>query len=201
MNYSKLTNVNEEVIDTLAGASIDVTGRVNVSPFIEYTFGYNRVNGSVGFGLWHSGSKVDATVSAGFFTVGVETNTRERSIFVPVSIGYDFVQSNAVIGAKARVHFRYLNSVTTEIQLPFFGTVDTTLSGSELDDIEATRLYIAPGLGLYGGYTIGRFTPMLEVGGLYELQGASENSSDENKYLNLYAALTLRFRFLGEKPE
>jgi hypothetical protein len=202
-NYSKMTNLSE-VSDTILNVNQDINGRINLSPFVEYTFGYNRFNGSVGLGLWHNGTKSTTSASAGFFTLSVDGETRDRSIFVPVSLGYDVVQGNAlVVGLRAKAHFRYLTSMYVKASSSsFLGSYSTatTWEGSDLDTLDATRFFVSPGLGLYAGYAIGRFTPLLEVGALYDLQGASKEDSDQNKYLNLYAALTLRFRFYGDKP-
>lgn len=200
INYSKPVNL-DETLDTITGVSQDVLGSVNVSPFIEYTIGVNRFHASAGVGLWHSGSSSSYQISLGFFPITFDTKTKERSVFFPVSIGYDIIKANNFsAGIEAKANFRYLTRVYGEVSSTF-GTFSNTASGSDLDTLDLTRFYVAPGASIYAAYEIGRFTPSLELGALYELQGATTLNPDKNKYLNLFAALTLRYRFCGTEED
>ena len=200
VNYSMLT-AQDNPLDTVSFASGgDFTARVNASPFVSYTFAANRLNASIGVGLWHNSSRSEVTANAGFFSFTLETEQRHKYLFIPVSIGYDIVHGEHLkAGAALDVTFRSLMETHIEVSNSFIGTYSQNYSGEDLDTLDATRFFVSPGASLYAGYEIGRFMPVLKVGALYDLTGISENDSDKYKYLNLYAAVALRFRLNGTR--
>lgn len=200
INYSMLTAQDNPFDSVSFVAGGDYTARVNASPFVSYTLAANRFNASIGLGLWYNSNHSEITASAGFFSLSVETEQRHKYVFVPVSLGYDFLNGEHLkAGAAVDVTFRSLQETRVEVSSSFAGSFSETFSGNELDTLDATRFFVSPGASLYAGYEIGRFMPVLKIGALYDLTGVTETDSDKYKYLNLYAAIALRFRLNAKR--
>lgn len=204
-NYSTLTNIAETPY-----VRPSYSGRLNASPFAEYTVAFDRVNASLGVAAWHTGAKAKSDFSLPpFLSVSVENESREHYLTFPLGVGYDVVHGDAfAAGVKGKAVLRYLyhshaESKTRVASLLGDSTANvvTDVYWDDLDTVGVNRLIFSPGGSLYAGYSMGRFMPFLEAGVLFDTIGLVEGQSDQNKYLQWFAALSIRFRLNGDKPK